>query len=221
MFYKIIYAILRAVFFIIYPTRFYGRENIEKGAALICANHSDNLDVIFVAFSAGIGGKLAFLSKKELFCGEMVSRFLKSLGAIPIDRGNADIAAVKKCFGALKDGKKLVIFPEGTRHSDGEISDAKSGAGMFALRTGAPVIPIYVPAQKRLFRINKIIIGQPYIPSNAGQRGGDAYLAAAEEIMDKIRALKSAQNQNNLQIADSARDETGNVSEHTDGMSAD
>ena len=199
MFYKIVYSVVRIIFAVIYPTRFAGRENMPEGAALVCANHTDNLDAIFAAFSMGVLANPAYLGKKELFSNKFAAGVFTRLGIIPIERGSADVAAIKKCFGALKSGRKLVIFPEGTRHADGEISDAKSGAGMFALRTGVPVVPVYIPSKKRMFRISTVIIGEPYTPANAGERGSEAYLAAAEEIMDKIRALKTVYEQKQLQ----------------------
>ena len=146
----------------------------------------------FTAFALGITEQPAFLGKKELFGSRLAAAFFNKLGVISIDRGSADIAAVKKCFSALKNGKKLVIFPEGTRSKSGEMAEAKAGAGMFALRTGVPVIPIYIQPGKRPFKTSMVIVGKPYVPQQEDRRGNRAYLAAADQIMEKIAELKPA-----------------------------
>jgi len=71
----------------------------------------------------------------------------------------------------LKSGEKVLLFPEGTRHKDGEAGDAKTGAAMLAVRTGAPIVPVYVPAKKRWFRRTPVVIGAPFTPQIQGKRG--------------------------------------------------
>ena len=61
------------------------------------------------------------------------SSFFKSLGAIRVDRQGADLTAIKTCFKVLKNNKKLVIFPEGTRNKkDESLQDVKNGSAMIA-----------------------------------------------------------------------------------------
>lgn len=52
-----------------------------------------------------------FLSKKELFDNRLLRPFVKGLGGIPVDRGHADIAAVRSALKVLKEGYGLGIFP--------------------------------------------------------------------------------------------------------------
>lgn len=84
---------------------------------------------------------------------------LKHGGIFGVKRGKADVAAIKTAMKYLKDGELLLMFPEGTRHQDGEFGDAKTGAAMLALRTGVPIVPIYpscgekvVPLESRRVR---------------------------------------------------------------------
>ena len=108
-----------------------------------------------------------------------------------VDRGHADMHAVKTALKLLKDGNKLLMFPEGTRHQDGEFGDAKTGAAMLAVRTGVPIVPIYMPAEKKWFRLNPVVFGQPYYPKVAGRKGtAEEYRAIAEDLMRRIEALK-------------------------------
>ena len=110
-------------------------------------------------------GKRAFyLSKKELFKNKISASFYKSLGCIKIDREKSDINAVKSCLKVLKDGKKLVIFPEGTRHNneDMELGEVKHGVAMFATKARVPIVPMFVQKKPKLFRRTKFFIGKPF-----------------------------------------------------------
>ena len=116
---------------------------------------------------------------------------LKPGGFFGVKRGEADIGAIKTAMKYLKNGELLLIFPEGTRHQDGDFGDAKTGAAMLATRTGVPIVPIYIPAEKRWFRWNQVVIGEPYQPVIAGKRGTpEEYRAIANEVMARIEALQ-------------------------------
>ncbi len=78
--------------------------------------------------------------------------------------------AVKTALKLLKDGDKLLMFPEGTRVRQGEDVSVKTGAAMFATRTGVPLLPVYIQRKKRLFARNAVVIGQPYYPQYAGRK---------------------------------------------------
>ena len=106
--------------------------------------------------------------------------------------GKADVAAIKTAMKYLKDGELLLMFPEGTRHQDGEFGDAKTGAAMLALRTGVPIVPIYLPAEKKWFRWNPVVFGEAYYPKAPEGRKPtpEDYHAVADDLMERIEALK-------------------------------
>ena len=107
-----------------------------------------------------------------------------------MDRGHADMHAAKTALRCLKEGHKLLIFPEGTRVEEGENVDAKAGAAMFATRTGVPIVPMYIPAQKHWFRPTTVVIGEPYYPQIQGRRAtAEENQEIAREIMRRIHAL--------------------------------
>ena len=90
----------------------------------------------------------------------------------------------------LKDGKYVLIFPEGTRVKENEEVDAKNGAAMLAARTGVPILPMYIPANKPAFRRLTVVIGEPYkIVSETRRPTQEDYHRWACEIMDKIEEL--------------------------------
>jgi len=98
--------------------------------------------------------------------------------------------AVKACFSILKAGKKLMIFPEGTRVKPGMTSEPKPGAVLFSVRGKVPLVPVYVPAGKKVFRRNVIVIGEAYHPQVEGKPDQKQYQELTLELMNKIHALK-------------------------------
>lgn len=145
-----------------FPAKIIGKENIPKGGCIISSNHTSNLDAILLAMHTW--EKKYYLAKKELFSNKLSSSFYKSIGCIKIDRQKSDVNAIKKSLKVLKDNKKLVIFPEGTRHNNEnmELGEVKHGVAMFATKAKVPIVPMFVQKKPRLFRRTKIFIGKPF-----------------------------------------------------------
>ena len=189
--YRVLYAILWPVFHLLYPIRVSGRENIPDGPAIICPNHTNAIDPFFVVFAFRRRHILRAMAKAELMRIPVLGWILRQIGAFGVERGAADIGAVKTSLRILKEGRKLLMFPEGTRVSEGESVEAKTGAAMFSTRAGVPIVPVYVEAHKRLFRTNRVAIGQPFMPVTAGRKGtAEEYRAIADDLMERIYALE-------------------------------
>ena len=69
---------------------------------------------------------------------------------------------------------------------------AMTGAAMLALRTGVPIVPIYLPAEKKWFRWNPVVFGEAYYPKAPEGRKPtpEDYHAVADDLMERIEALK-------------------------------
>ncbi len=145
-----------------FPAKIIGKENIPKGGCIISSNHTSNLDAILLAMHTW--EKKYYLAKKELFSNKLSSSFYKSIGCIKIDRQKSDVNAIKNSLKVLKDNKKLVIFPEGTRNNNEnmELGEVKHGVAMFATKARVPIVPMFVQKKPRLFRRTKIFIGKPF-----------------------------------------------------------
>ncbi|NCC67204.1 MAG: 1-acyl-sn-glycerol-3-phosphate acyltransferase, partial [Clostridia bacterium] len=102
------------------PCRVLGRENIPSGAAIICANHSSNFDPPMLAIYFGFKHKMHFMSKAELLDLPILGFLLKQAGVFPVHRGeNTDIQAIRTAMKILKNGEKVMMFPQGTRVLEG------------------------------------------------------------------------------------------------------
>ena len=103
------------------------------------------------------------LAKKELFKHFGLRSFLKGMKSIPVDREKVEISTLKQCFSVLKNNKILTIFPEGTRNKTKEpLLDIKDGAGIIAIKTNTPIVPVWIKRKPMPFILNKVYIGEPF-----------------------------------------------------------
>ena len=195
LFYRIIYAIF------ILPVRLIFRIHVENPDKLppddgfmICANHTSMLDVIIL--SAGTKRQIHYMAKKEALAVPLVGAFLRALGAYPVDRGGADVHAIRTTISLLKDGRVVGIFPQGTRRPgvDPASTPIKSGVGMIVWHTKATVVPACTRAagnRVRPFRRTTLVLGDRIPFEESGLTGGGRaqYEAASEKIFGEICAL--------------------------------
>ena len=161
-----LFAILRPILtlwlWVSYPLKIYGKENItHEGNVVIICNHLCKVDVPFVGYL--FKGKTYYLAKKEWFDNKLRGWLFKQLGAIPVDREKPDIASIKKAMAVLNSGKRLCIFPEGTRNRENnDIMPLHGGAGMFAFKSNAKIIPINIHHKAKFWGKNYIYVGKPF-----------------------------------------------------------
>jgi len=185
-YYFIFFILLRPLCKLLYPYKVIGREKVPQGPVIICGNHSSYIDPILIAIALGKDHYIHFMAKKELFKVPIVGFALRHLDAFPVDRSVNDTQSVRTAMKFLKDGEKILMFPEGTRVSSDESVAAKSGAVRLASRFGVPVVPVHLPRSKRIFHRVKITIGDPIFikkPSNGG------YDEIADDLMRIINAM--------------------------------
>lgn len=190
--YPLLYCVVWPFFKLFHPSKAIGREHIPEGAAILCPNHTRMSDPFFVVFAMGLSIRPRVMAKAELMGVPVIGWILKKAGVFAVERGKSDVGAVKEAIKCLKGGDKLLLFPEGTRHKDGTIDESgKTGAAMFAVRTGSPIVPIYIPAEKRWFRPTPVVFGEPFFPQTEGRKGSaEEYKAIAKELMSRIAALE-------------------------------
>lgn len=156
---------------------------------IISCNHTSNLDPVMIDIT--FNKKHRILAKKELFKNKFISACLKSLGAVPVDRSQADPRAVKEIFSLLKKNKPILIFPQGTRAKTINIEEgsAKEGVALFSLRTNTPVIPMMFTRKIKMFRRTKLIIGEPIYPDISRKKDKEYLDEYANLIISKMNDL--------------------------------
>ncbi len=183
----------------VFGLRIIGRENlITEGPVLVASNHQSFLDPPLIGNL--YQDEMVFLARKTLFRG-----FFKWLyprwNAIPVDQDRPDMASLKTIIRRLKEGHRVLVFPEGARTLDGTLGEAAPGIGLIAAKSGAPIQPIRIEGARnalprgsgriRFARIT-VTIGPPIrltpeeIKAAVGKEGYDHI---AKRIMAAIGAL--------------------------------
>ena len=122
-----------------------GVENVPKERPVIfVANHCSHLDIIVLCRSLPVN--LHFIGKKELAWFPIVGWYMFIAGHIFLDRSNRKkaVLSLRKAAEKIKNGKCVVMYPEGTRTSTGNIGDFKKGAFHLALNSGVDVVPVHI-----------------------------------------------------------------------------
>ncbi len=177
---------------ILFPIKKIGKKHLKqlKGKNfIISCNHTSNLDPVMIDIT--FNKKHRILAKKELFKNKFISACLKSLGAVPVDRSQADPRAVKEIFSLLKKNKPILIFPQGTRAKTVNIEEgsAKEGVALFSLRTNTPVVPMMFTRKIKIFRRTKLIIGEPIYPDITRKKDKEYLDEYANLIISKMNDL--------------------------------
>jgi 1-acyl-sn-glycerol-3-phosphate acyltransferase len=151
-----------------------GIENMPaQGPVILCCNHNANIDPVLLG--AVLNRKLNFMAKYELFKIPLFRTFMKALGAFPVHRGTGDKDAIKMSYKLLAEGSVLGMFPEGTRNrKGGPPMRFKSGAALFAFKTGAAIVPaaIICKGRMRFYKPMLIRIGKPLDAAALGLTDG-------------------------------------------------
>lgn len=189
--FHLVYSVAYVIYMLIYPLRVIGRENIPEGAAVICPRHCTAIDPPMVYFALGRKNFPRVIAKQELLEIPVLGPILYRIGVFGVRRGENDMSPIRNGLRCLKEGTKLIIFPEGTRVHEGEHVEAQTGAIMFALKTGAPLVPVYLTRAKKFHRLT-MVFGEPYHPQIAGKRATpEENRQLADELLEKIYALES------------------------------
>ncbi|MBX6377028.1 MAG: 1-acyl-sn-glycerol-3-phosphate acyltransferase [Clostridia bacterium] len=189
MVYVVLRAIARLLFRLVYRWRVEGLEHVPRdGPLLVCANHTSYLDPPAVA--CALPRPVRFIAKAELFRVPGLGALMRWFGAIPVRRGTADRAAIRRALAALAAGEVVCIFPQGTRVRHGATVRVQPGAALLAVRSGAPVLPVAIRGGERLFRPLLVRVGRPIrIRADGHLRQEDLSRIATQEIMGSVEEL--------------------------------
>ena len=193
--YQVLKAIVGPIYRLLFNVRVIGKENVPtEGGVLLCPNHLAAVDVISIG--AVCPRQITCIAKKELFSIPVLGGLIKALGAVKIDRGGADVGAIKAAVASIEKGKTVVIFPQGHRCPGVNLASTqiRHGAGLIAYYAKCDVVPVCINikgGKYSLFRRTEIIYGKPIKYSELGFTGGgrDEYAAATEKIFSRVIEL--------------------------------
>lgn len=179
------------------PTKIIGKKYLKrtkKQSTIFTCNHQSNLDAVIL--KCRVNTKAYVMAKDSLFNTKFKNWFFrKVVRAYPVNRGENDVTAIKTTLKLLKANKNILIFPEGTRNKDGNMSEFKTGVVMFALKTNSYVIPSAFQSRPKFWHKTRLLIGKPFKFSEIDEFK-DAKIEketldkATEVLFNKIKELK-------------------------------
>lgn len=183
-----------------------GYENIKnlQAPVIFISNHLSNADGVFLNRILKEHHPI-FVAGEKLSKNEFTSSVLRVVDCILIKPNSADKEAIEAVIKALKSGKNIMIFPEGTRSRTGKMIEAKKGLILIAKLSKAKIVPIGITGTEKFLPINDVDMGQERIhnaditinigkpmdlPKKEKEEGKNEYHdRAVNEIMTEIAKL--------------------------------
>lgn len=199
--YRFGYTLFAAVLKSLFQFKVYGRENLPRGRAIIAANHQSYIDPPVIG--VGVPEEICYLAREDLFKFAPFRWVCVRVNTILIRKRRADRFALRAVLSKLAQGRKVLVFPEGTRSYDGQLQAPEHGISLLAHRSGAPVVPAYVsgthlvlPRGAAVLRLHPVSVsfGPPLRFDELSLRDGVrlAYQTFSQRVMDAIASLKAS-----------------------------
>lgn len=201
-FYALTWIVTRRILEVFFDFSSPGMEKVPlEGGLLVVANHASYLDPPIVG--AALPRELYYLARRTLFRHPLFARLIRAYHAIPVELERPDPVGLRAVLRALRKGRAVLLFPEGTRTPDGRMGEARMGAGFVACHAGVPILPVRIfgtyevlPRHRkwpRFFPI-RVVIGSPFhIPQveeePRSRKRKEVYQEAAWEMKRRILEL--------------------------------
>jgi len=200
--YRALKPVAVALMRLLFRLEVHGREQVPAaGPLLLVSNHVSLLDPPIVGGASP--RDLHFMAKEELFGIPLLGWLIRRLNARPVKRDGSDGRALKTALRLLREGRALLVFPEGTRGVEGRLGEGKPGAGMLAVMSGATVVPVHVSGSGRALPAGRVVprpakvrvrFGPPLHFKAAGaEERKERYREATREMMRAIAQLRDQQ----------------------------
>jgi len=173
-FHKLLYltVIYTFLFFfkVLYRLKVYGKNHFIPGSAIIAPNHVSYFDPPIVAISCP--QEIHFLARKTLFKSSF-GKLIASLNSHPVQADATNLKVMKLINQLLKQGNKVLLFPEGARSSDNQLQEIKPGIALLLSKSKSAIIPTYIHGTydiwnrsrkfPKLFGKTAVIFGTPIL----------------------------------------------------------
>ena len=160
-----------------------GRENLDPSKPYIfVGNHASMADIM--SFSGYISHDYRWIAKKELFAIPIFGSGMRAVDFISIDRsrGREAVKSLNAAAKRIAGGASVILFPEGTRSTDGHLQPFKTGAIVLALKAGVDVVPVGFNGTHQVLPKGKLL-----------SRGGDVVLRIGRPVSTKDFKAKDKQ----------------------------
>ena len=172
----------------------------REGGVLLVSNHVSFLDPVIVGSAAN--REVHYMARSNAFDIPGLGQLISAYNAYPVNRGAADLGALRKTLSLLKAGNVVLIFPEGTRSADGTLGKARDGACFIAHRAGVPTVPVFHSGAERMLprgsrRLRRaqlrVVFGTPIeLTAEESENKRDMYKQMGEQMMQAIADLRDS-----------------------------
>ncbi len=166
--YKLTHSVSRLFTILLLDYRIEGQDRMpESGPVLVLSNHQSTLDPVLVGIL--FRRKLVYLAKKSLFNNKFFGFLIRCYDSIPIDRERGGLEGLREILNRLKQGKAVLIFPEGTRSRNGELLPIKGGFLSVAKRSQAALLPVAVVGGSEILVKDKVLPQRKPVAAYVGE----------------------------------------------------
>lgn len=176
-----------------YPCKMYGHKKVGKGAYIYVGNHYSMWDIFYPARTTKEG--VHFVAKESVTNAPVLKIWAKQIGAITAMRDGSDIRTLTDSMKCLKNGEKVVIFPEGTRNkvSEEEFLPFRGGSALLSIKTKTPIIPFVICSRPKVFKRVHVVFGEPFELTEYYDKklSREDYEEADKKIVQRMYELRS------------------------------
>ncbi len=197
--YRLVHEAAKLFLKLFYRLEIHGIENYQPGPGLLAANHASFLDPPIL--SACCPEEVHFVAKEELFKVPFLGWLIQILNSHPVGSSSSDAATLKLMVNLVKEGKKVILFPEGSRSMEGDFEPFQEGLAFLAYKAGAPVYPVYIHGAYAIWNRHRkfprwrgklaCVFGKPIaLQQFAGLAKKEALRAITEKTKEAIAELR-------------------------------
>ena len=183
----------------------------QRGPCLLAANHASFMDAFVVCgvVPYAVFERLFFLGWEQYFRARFTAWFARGAHIVPVDAEKHLVNAMQTTAALLRQGKMVMIFPEGCRTLDGMLLPFRNGIGILAAELGVPIVPVWIQGTHKTWPIGQLLprpgkvsvsFGAP-VQINTDERrewrsqGWDEYELATQRIREAVVELSLTCNQ--------------------------
>jgi long-chain acyl-CoA synthetase len=181
-----------------FDLRVTGIEKLPRnGAFIISSNHQSYIDPLILAsvLPPPVFDKVFAVGTSEIFGKGFMLRLARSLRVVVVDPDANLIPAMRAGTFGLRQGRPLILYPEGERSIDGTPKTFKKGAAILSIHMQVPIVPVAIegfydawprnkPFQK--FAPLKIVFGDPIVPPPESEASEAAYEKLTAELRERV-----------------------------------
>ncbi|HSW46871.1 MAG TPA: lysophospholipid acyltransferase family protein, partial [Phycisphaerae bacterium] len=171
-----------------FKTRCFGVRNLPlDGGVLLVSNHQSFMDPVLATMTLRREGN--YMARDSLFRSRWFGWLITHYNSFPVRRSTADIGAIKESMRRLKDGRLMLMFPEGTRTTDGRIGPLLPGMVAIAQKTRVPIVPCLIDGVFQVWPRHQLLPspGDVIVEYGPPIRPEEFKELSAQELTDLVR----------------------------------